>query len=35
MQYINSSLKAKKLFLLDIDGTVSLDTEWIEGALEF
>lgn len=34
-QYINDSLKTKKLFLLDIDGTVSLDTEWIDGALEF
>lgn len=37
MQYIHmdDSLKKKKLFLLDIDGTVSLDKEWIDGALEF
>lgn len=35
MQYINESLKTKKLFLLDIDGTVSLDADWIDGAKEF
>lgn len=35
MQYINNSLKSKRLFLLDIDGTVSLDSDWIDGALEF
>jgi HAD superfamily hydrolase (TIGR01450 family) len=35
MQYIDRSLKSKKLFLLDIDGTVSLDAEWIDGAPEF
>ena len=35
MQYINDALKSKKLFLLDIDGTVSLDADWIDGALDF
>lgn len=35
MEYIKEVLKEKKLFLLDIDGTVSLDAEWIDGALEF
>jgi HAD superfamily hydrolase (TIGR01450 family) len=34
MKYIDGSLRNKKLFLLDIDGTVSLDAEWIEGAPE-
>lgn len=35
MEYIKEVLKKKKLFLLDIDGTVSLDAEWIDGAPEF
>jgi ribonucleotide monophosphatase NagD (HAD superfamily) len=28
-------LKDKKLFLLDIDGTIALDTTLIDGTLEF
>lgn len=35
MKWIEKRIREKQLFLLDIDGTVSLDAEWIEGAVPF
>lgn len=35
MKQISANIKNKKLFLLDIDGTVAFDTTLIEGAAEF
>ena len=35
MKAITNDIKNKKLFLLDIDGTVSFDATPIEGALDF